>query len=236
MHNMQTVLKDEADGTPENVQLLEMYYDYFNELLFSGTLPGQLCPIELVLATENKWQERKRSVRASTIDHQKAFRKSLIAVQPTPETIKAPIIMYEILEDQMRDPVARLRSYLGSLLHEMIHAAQIVLPCKCASCFDAEFNRDGVTGHGRYWFLIAKKLIRVCESKLELTVTLGEKYAAVRELRRNPKITVQVFGEEDMGLDLAYLRGKVKNLAPIKEALGVDDKSGKLDPQSESNI
>ncbi|PQE29946.1 hypothetical protein CJF32_00000599 [Rutstroemia sp. NJR-2017a WRK4] len=95
--------------------LLLLYFEYFNTMIFGGGLNALRCTMELV---EPSPEQKERRVLGTTIDTRErleATRYNIAAhiqiyfrQQPKPETVEQKVQL--------------LRDYLGTMLHEMVHA------------------------------------------------------------------------------------------------------------------
>lgn len=158
--------------------LLLLYFEYFNTMIFGGGLNALRCTLELVEPDE---QQREKRVLGTTKDvrHNLDVTKHNITAhiqvffrqQPKPETV-----------DQK---VQLLRDYLGTMLHEMVHAFFSIYVCMCddrcrQQCL--EYRENGVTGHGEPFLKAARSIERLIRYGLRLDVRLGREEALALEL------------------------------------------------------
>lgn len=67
-----------------------------------------------------------------------------------------------------------LLRYIGTLLHEMVHAIYYTYACRCAQC---DIRRSHRTRHGRWWLKTALTVEEFVRSVLKLDVYLGRSQA-----------------------------------------------------------
>ncbi|KAH6682730.1 hypothetical protein B0J14DRAFT_646963 [Halenospora varia] len=97
-------------------------------------------------------------------------------------------------------PEDKLRGYLGTLLHEMIHAFFQLYSCGCSICKREAFERYGRSGHGWHWIDVAISLQWHCESEWVLGLCLDLQIAEglVMEMREFGKGVEGIPHEEQL--------------------------------------
>ncbi|KAF8849037.1 hypothetical protein BDZ45DRAFT_697895 [Acephala macrosclerotiorum] len=130
--------KINAHYTDEKV--LGAYATIFDDLFFFGSLFPR-CRIFLVKGK----REETPNLRGHTTHQEinKLKRKAPFFEKH----LETEITIIKLPE---RDRPARLRNYLGTLLHEMIHAFLEIWGCCIEGCYDL-WQQQGVRGHGYAW-------------------------------------------------------------------------------------
>lgn len=130
--------KVNAHHTDEKV--LGAYAAIFDDLFFFGSLFPR-CRIFLVKGKKGE----DPNLRGHTI-HQEI--NKLKGKAPFFEKhLETEITIIKLRE---KDRPARLRNYLGTLLHEMIHAFLEIWGCRINGCWDL-WQQQGLRGHGYAW-------------------------------------------------------------------------------------
>ncbi|ESZ97299.1 hypothetical protein SBOR_2327 [Sclerotinia borealis F-4128] len=157
--------------------LLDLYFEYFNNMIFGGGLNALRCTMKLEEPTR---EQKERSVLGTTVDkrseadttkHNIRSHVSVFVRYPAPETEAQSVVL--------------LRNYLGTMLHEMVHAFFSIYVCKCNTvCRDKvlEFEQSGHTGHGMNWQNAARSIERFVRHGLRLDIRLGREEALGLEL------------------------------------------------------
>ncbi|KAI9648127.1 hypothetical protein NHQ30_002759 [Ciborinia camelliae] len=157
--------------------LLDLYFEYFNNMIFGGGLNALRCTMTL---QEPNAQQRARCVLGSTVDkraekdttiHNVRCHISVFVRYPAPKTEAEAVVL--------------LRNYLGTMLHEMVHAFFSIYVCKCNfSCRrkNLEFEESGMTGHGLHWLNASRSIERFVRYGLRMDLRLGREEALGLEL------------------------------------------------------
>lgn len=139
------------------------YYDYFNDIIFCGTLEG-LCTVRFCRDSDH--------LRMGPDDLGAAITPMTGAIHRAqiPDGYAALIkIKDRSGESPHVDEETRLMSYLSTLLHEMLHVFFGVYVCLCSdACRKRHAEEIGRNGHRKSWQLAA---LAVEEASLPL---LGE--------------------------------------------------------------
>jgi hypothetical protein len=133
---------DLGDSNPNYLypNVLDAYFCFFDDLFFFGSLRDR-CELHL-----RRFAGNRGGVGLSGRTEKKQKEFSLSRIFKGPEKEMFVIALYlggESAECGRRD---ELLSYIGSLLHEMIHAFLNCWACRYDGCFNAD-NRVG-KGHG----------------------------------------------------------------------------------------
>jgi hypothetical protein len=156
---------------PEDEGAMKRFYEYFNDIFFCGCLEG-LCAIKF----------------CNDSDHFGVGADSLgVAITPvTSETHRQQIpdgysalikIKDQSSEAPLLDEEARWKSYLSTLLHEMLHVFFGIYECTCSvSCRKQHAEEIGRGGHRTSWQFAA---LTIEEATLPL---LGEMLDLSRKL------------------------------------------------------
>ncbi|KAF7960701.1 hypothetical protein EAE96_000375 [Botrytis aclada] len=157
--------------------LLDLYFSYFNAMIFGGALNAMRCIMKLEEPNED---QKAKNVLGTTVDkrgektttrHNVRCYISVFVRSPPPQNEK--------------DSKKLLENYLGTMLHEMVHAFFSIYVCKCnTSCRRKvlEFEQSGMTGHGMQWQRAARSIESFVRQGLRLDVRLGREEALGLEL------------------------------------------------------
>lgn len=175
--------------------LLDIYFDYFNNMIFGGGLNALRCTMKL---EEPNAEQKARSVLGTTVDtrtdkdttrHNVRCHVSIFVRHPAPKT--------------EADSLVLLKNYLGTMLHEMVHAFFSIYVCKCNTVCRRkalEFEESGATGHGIHWQSAARSIERFVRYGLRLDIRLGREEALGLELVTGDK-QIWYVDLEKMGMD-----------------------------------
>ncbi|KAM0128037.1 hypothetical protein ACHAP3_008477 [Botrytis cinerea] len=157
--------------------LLNLYFSYFNAMIFGGALNTMRCTMKLEEPNE---EQKVKNVLGTTVDkrgektttrHNVRCYISVFVRSPPPKNEQESKVLLE--------------NYLGTMLHEMVHAFFSIYVCKCNfSCKRKvlEFEESGMTGHGMQWQRAAMSIERFVRQGLKLDVRLGREEALGLEL------------------------------------------------------
>ncbi|TEY47579.1 hypothetical protein BOTCAL_0304g00140 [Botryotinia calthae] len=157
--------------------LLNLYFSYFNAMIFGGALNTMRCTMKLEEPNE---EQKAKNVLGTTVDkrgektttrHNVRCYISVFVRSPPPKNEQESKILLE--------------NYLGTMLHEMVHAFFSIYVCKCNfRCKGKvlEFEESGMTGHGMQWQRAAMSIERFVRQGLKLDVRLGREEALGLEL------------------------------------------------------
>lgn len=120
-------------------RMIENYFHTFNRMFFFGAFNQELYTLRFVHEGDIEWQTNRERTIPSAGHTQR--RKSWALYR---ETIKCTITIY----DKTWDAEYCLKSYIGTLLHEMVHAFIMTFTCSCESCNERFAREYGVRGHG----------------------------------------------------------------------------------------
>ncbi|APA09387.1 hypothetical protein sscle_05g041570 [Sclerotinia sclerotiorum 1980 UF-70] len=175
--------------------LLDLYFSYFNVMIFGGALNTLRCTMKL---EEPNPEQRAQFVLGTTVD--KRTEKDT-----TRHNIRCHIsvfVRYPAPKNEA-ESVTLLKNYLGTLLHEMVHAFFSIYVCKCnAFCRGKalDLEESGVTGHGTPWLRAARSIEGFVRQRLRMDIRLGREEALGLELIvGNKEIWYVDLGE--MGMD-----------------------------------
>jgi len=165
-----------SENTPA---VLHRYYRAFDAVIFSGSLEGR-CVLEYIPVSDPRWADG---------DEDGLWGRTWFLRRG-----RCEIWMYEQEEEEGKEEEEkdknereerteekgastrqrRLARYIGTLLHEMLHAFQHIYVCKCVTCSDG--RRNGYAGlgfgHGRAWQVLAKEVEDFVREQLRTPVSL----------------------------------------------------------------
>lgn len=126
-----------AHKSPRNTRLFSAGSPFFDELFFKSL--ENYCTSEAVVSGDD--HTRRGECRYQ--------RLSLGQFTYTPDDVRRTIIIYRNHRNP-HDPTERLDRYLGTLLHEIVHAFLRIYSCHCRlACYE---NTQRLIGdHGRAW-------------------------------------------------------------------------------------
>jgi len=170
---------DEYGVYESEKQLLDEYWEIFNELFFLTSLSPPRSRWWFVEQDELIWDGMPR--------HGDAEENRLnLPVDFSRHEIDSVIFIYEVAPDSPRkpprSPKERLQGYIQTLLHEMIHAFINNYACFCSRCKKRYKQQAGRTGHGLAWRTIAYKVENFVHNELGLELDLNRVVAAADEL------------------------------------------------------
>jgi hypothetical protein len=139
-------LRSRSEQNPDNPAVLLEYLNLFDDMFFMGGLK-KLCYIEVHSVLEGRWGD------CTSHQHQPHF---LTFRYPYEIRIR----MRNLREHpKYRDPQVRLHNYLGTLLHECIHAIFGLYVCwSHQECQSHARESQGLRGHMHAWQDIAALL------------------------------------------------------------------------------
>jgi hypothetical protein len=158
--------------------LLLLYFEYFNTMIFGGGLNALRCTLELA---EPNPEQKERKVLGTTIDTRQRL-------EITKHNITAHIQVFvrqQPKSETVEQKVQLLQDYLGTMLHEMVHAFFSIYVCKCDDrCvkYYHEYSESGVTGHGEPFLKASRSIERLVRYGLRLDIRLGRQEALALEL------------------------------------------------------
>ncbi|PMD38387.1 hypothetical protein L207DRAFT_585289 [Hyaloscypha variabilis F] len=157
-------------------RLLKDYWDMFNELFFSNALTPTRSHWRLIERDDLLWNGVRRHGETDDCrldfelyDDPELFRREVDAV----------IFIYKDLQGH---PMERLRIYIQTLLHEMIHAFIQIYACFCSRCKTKYEDQEGKTGHGQAWQSIAYEIEIFVRNELGLDLDLNRVISIAEEL------------------------------------------------------
>lgn len=162
------------ETTLDDLGVLKLYFAAFSRIYFDGQLTLLNCPLSMVYkkptpgAHGTRWES---SYHGFTEDHRKRAGTS-------PSNVQSPIY---ILEMEHTNPNVRLRMYIGTLLHEMVHAFFHLFACGCPRCVNPSqaplLFTEGNLGHGLPFMKLALTFEKFAVDKLGLRIDLGLAYS-----------------------------------------------------------
>ncbi|KAF7943699.1 uncharacterized protein EAE97_005769 [Botrytis byssoidea] len=195
LSDLAAVIKNPWLKGKKEQDLLDLYFSYFNAMIFGGALNTMRCVMKL---EEPNAEQKARNVLGTTVDkrgektttrHNVRCYISVFVRSPPPENEEESKILLE--------------NYLGTMLHEMVHAFFSIYVCKCnTSCRRKvlEFEESGMTGHGMQWQRAARSVESFARQGLRLDVRLGREEALGLELVIADK-EIWYVDLEKMGMD-----------------------------------
>lgn len=117
------------------------------------------------------------------------------------EEIKTTIEIWRRPDITIRED--RLRSYLETLLHEMIHAFLNIYTCLCSKCSYDIPRTIGHTGHGLPWHKIANSIESFVKTKLNLELDLERRASLAIEIQASGlgmRDQIAIYLMEDLNL------------------------------------
>jgi hypothetical protein len=162
------ILREDSAECQPDAFLMKSYFDIFNELFFFGSLG----PCELVFHHHSVEKVSGMHQISTTLSHR----------QPTllPKDTLCRIVLWRCHEyENSPQPI---KGYLGTLLHEMVHAALALYVCMCdKKCQQDATNSDGWTGHGHMWMRTASTIQVACDDILGELLNLDIRDCAAHE-------------------------------------------------------
>jgi hypothetical protein len=162
LHNLS---QQTEDPSFQDAKLLRNYWECFNEIFFSKALQYKRSGFDMINRSELEWQKNSGEISGYTKEHRREV--------PYRYQIHAPIYILEILKSESVGDAQRMRNYIGTLLHEMIHAFIQTYTCLCDGCEERNKIHEGRKGHGRTWQTIAHAVERFCSNELGLELDLN---------------------------------------------------------------
>jgi hypothetical protein len=164
--------QSEVPLPPDEIFLLEEYYDVFNEIFFFTALQHNRSRFKMIKAGTDEWKKQEKSKLAYTICNGRYVLSR--------HKVQAHIYILERVESEPH--AQRMKKYVESLLHEMVHALIDIYTCSCADCGNNYKSDEGETGHGRTWQAIAHAVEKFCFNELSLELDLGRARGLANEI------------------------------------------------------
>jgi hypothetical protein len=182
-------LRDHIEYTDHKV--LNAYIDLFDELFFFGTLTSR-CTFTF------EYKRKDGKIGAVRTEY-RVVRKDIFGL-PIKKEKRCKIILYDRLPEE-NTRYKRLRGYLGTLLHEMIHAFFRLWACdydECSYTWDGIGNRG--SEHGCAWQDVAFALENAVrdEKLLNLDLKLDREAAFALEFFVDDRELVDMDFEWDL--------------------------------------
>jgi hypothetical protein len=160
----------------EEEKLLTEYWDFFNEFFFSNALTSERSSWGIVEQNNPAWNGslyfgRTKSNRGNLDPHHDP--------DVSRYSVNALISIYESSE---KDPKERLRLYIQTMLHEMIHVFIYNYACFCSRCKTKYEDDEGKTGHGKAWQSIAYEIEIFVRNELDVDLNLNRVVSIAEEL------------------------------------------------------
>jgi hypothetical protein len=145
---------------------VQKYFELFNKIFFFGALTEDFCELKFV---EEVGVSREEWHRNSTHDDAEGY-----TTDPRRRLRyrgRTKISIFEQKDDVSKATL--LRRYLGTLLHEMIHAFIHIYICLSPSCEAQTAQLEGSGGHGITWHRLALAFEEFAGNWLGLELDLG---------------------------------------------------------------
>lgn len=172
MSNLDAIVQHTS---PESTELLDRYYQTFNAIFFGNLLLPHRCRWIFLPFSHPEWQQ----TLLGWVDQPRRFPATY-----NPSSVFAAIRITE--RDHGRHPVGRLGSYIGTLLHEMLHAFITIHSCFCNTCRASATWSRGTTGHGLIWLRLADLFENFSSRTLALNIDVGIRNSFAVEFLRRP--------------------------------------------------
>ncbi|KAE8451387.1 hypothetical protein EG329_004016 [Mollisiaceae sp. DMI_Dod_QoI] len=145
-------------------------------MFFFNALSPSRCNLQIITrnGNEEEWEDNQRSI-PQLDGHTSDSRPR----KTTRQNARSLISIFEQTSPGIRE--YHLESYVGTLLHEMIHAFLCIYTCYCGSCQERFEWYEGVRGHGETWYSMAAELEMFVRNRLDLDVDLGIVVAIAEE-------------------------------------------------------
>jgi hypothetical protein len=142
---------------PEDEEAIMRYYEYFNDIIFCGSLEG-LCAIRFC-SDSDRLGISPDDLGAAITPMTGSIHRAQI-----PDGYAALIKIKDRRgESPLMDEEARRNSYLSTLLHEMLHVFFGVYVCLCSNaCRKRHADEIGRNGHRKSWQLAALAVEEAC--------------------------------------------------------------------------
>ena len=146
---------------------VQKYFELFNKIFFFGALTKDFCElkfVEEVGVSREEWH--RNSTHEDVEGHTTDPRRHRLCYQGCTK-----ISIFEQKDDVSKATL--LRRYLGTLLHEMIHAFIHIYICLSPSCEAQTAQLEGSGGHGITWHRLALAFEEFAANWLGLELDLG---------------------------------------------------------------
>lgn len=171
LHNLHR--QTEELSLPETL-ILAQYWDFFNEIFFSNALHHERSGFDIIPPWYEEWKDNIGETHGYTDDNRRVvFRR---------DEVRSHISILEILESEIEEQTQRMRSYIGTMLHEMVHAFVINYACLCDECQERNKIHEGQEGHGRTWQTMAHAVESFCCNPLGLELELNREVSLAKEI------------------------------------------------------
>jgi len=165
-------IKEQSHQILEDNCLLMEYFNIFDQIFFFGCLKG-LVNVEFKLEMTNRDD-------FGICAHQ---HHDLASRQTIPDNFAASISIRNLSRDPNYSPQrTRLEKYLGTLLHEMLHAYLGIYMCDCCPrCHQLSDRIMGTSGHGPTWHEAAFALEQATHPLIGRKLELGRRNGMISE-------------------------------------------------------
>ncbi|KUJ08870.1 uncharacterized protein LY89DRAFT_764330 [Mollisia scopiformis] len=153
---------------PESYQVFHRYFNVFNRMFFFHSFNRRNCTIRMIHRDGDdsmEWEANKDSL-------EEVYGHTLREPygRPHREIVHCPITIFQRPWDT---PESRLKSYIETLLHEMVDAFIVTYTCGCEICQELFAQEYGQRGHGETWHAMATALEETVTDRLGIDVSLG---------------------------------------------------------------
>jgi hypothetical protein len=142
--------------------LLQQLRDIFDQIFFNGALPKENCPLRIIRMKDSNGNPNVEWTSKAAGDSQK--------IGHTPDNRRSQIRIYESLTTKSGD---RLKNFMNTLLHEMIHSIKFNYCCRCPSCKESYENLWGLSGHGPGWIKLSRGAEDFAKKMLNIKLEVG---------------------------------------------------------------
>jgi len=195
---------------PEDTKLMNKYFKAFNRIFFFGALTTDRYSYRL--------ERNVPGIRGATsdvrLDHAGAVEHH------SPKSIKCITALYK--KPDTTDESLRLKGYVETLLHEMLHAFFNLFTCLCETCMGMtekerreKTKTAGASGHGMPWHMVAQRIEEFVKSRLKCELDLDREWIMAQDIyesrMRVSKASV-LFHFKELGMSYESIKQKVEKI------------------------
>jgi hypothetical protein len=168
-----TGLLGELGCNPEKADLLSLYFEGFADLLFGALELTDLCDFEFVQTADPGWLGSD------------VWGMMTPARDPDGDGLSGKTLVQVFQKTDQPDGTLRAAEYLGTMVHELVHAVVSIYVCRCqevCAVDRAALSKVGQRGHGAVFQVICHAIETFSRDILELNLDTNRTRSLAFEL------------------------------------------------------
>jgi hypothetical protein len=202
-------ISDEYDAAKDEIELDKYWLSLINRL-FGGRLNPDRIDFTMILKDNNVTIEQWGKSWAGKLGRSRTW----LEVEDYPWLPDDLWIRIDIVQrPNVKNNDERMLGYIGTLVHELVHAYFRFYCCECEACMPRVRSIDeyGIVGHGTVWQRVAYAVEKFCVKTLKIDIDLHRSNAYVAEACKSKTGIDKALGEElelNIGAIKAYLEAR----------------------------